>query len=132
MATDYNIQAIQPALRTQADVQARKPQPVQAPSTLSSVQRNESAASGEVLPSRAAKTPEDPRQLETAVSKISEFVQNFQRDLTFSVDKDSGRIVIKVIDSKTKDVIRQIPSEVALRLAKNLQSPDSLILREQA
>jgi len=131
MATDYNIQSIQPALRTQADVQAPKPQPVQALSA-SSTQRNGSAASGEVLPSRAAKTPEDPRQLESAVSKISEFVQNFQRDLTFSVDKDSGRIVIKVIDSKTKDVIRQIPSEVALRLAKNLQSPDSLILREQA
>jgi len=131
MATDYNIQSIQPALRSQTDVQAPKSQPVQALST-SSTQRNESAASGEVLPSRAAKTPQDSRQLESAVSKISEFVQNFQRDLTFSVDKDSGRIVIKVIDSKTKDVIRQIPSEVVLRLAKNLQSPDSLILREQA
>jgi len=131
MATDYNIQSIQPALRTQADVQAQKPQPVQAPSTLP-VQRNESAASGEVLPSRAAKTPQDTGQLESAVSQISEFVQNFQRDLAFSVDKESGRTVIKVIDSRTKDVIRQIPSEVALRLAKNLQSPDSLILREQA
>ncbi len=131
MATDYNIQAIQPAPRPQTGVQAPKSQSVQVPST-SPPQRNESAASGEVLPSRAAKTPQDPRQLESAVSKISEFVQNFQRDLTFSVDKDSGRIVIKVIDSKTKDVIRQIPSEVALRLAKNLQSPDSLILREQA
>ena len=131
MATDYNIQSIQPALRSQTDVQAPKTQPVQTPS-ISPTQRNESAASGEVLPSREAKTPQDPRQLESAVSKISEFVQNFQRDLTFSVDKESGRIVIKVIDSKTKDVIRQIPSEVVLRLAKNLQSPDSLILREQA
>jgi flagellar protein FlaG len=66
------------------------------------------------------------------VSQISDFVQNFQRDLVFSIDKDSERLVVKVVDSETQEVIRQIPSEEMLRIAKNLDAADSFMLREQA
>jgi flagellar protein FlaG len=71
-------------------------------------------------------------RVESAVSQISDFVQNFQRDLVFSIDKDSERLVVKVVDSETQEVIRQIPSEEMLRIAKNLDAADSLMLREQA
>jgi flagellar protein FlaG len=99
------------------------------------VQRNESAARGQELPPNQAEETEKPvnvEQVETAVSQISDFVQNFQRDLLFSIDKDSDRLVVKVVDSETQEVIRQIPSEETLRIARNLDSPDSLILRELA
>ena len=99
------------------------------------LQRNESAARGQGLPPDQAEKPEKPadvEQVETAVSQISDFVQNFQRDLVFSVDRDSDRLVVKVVDSETQEVIRQIPSEEMLRIARNLDTPDSLILREQA
>ena len=97
-----------------------------------SIQRNETAADGEILPPAPAGRVEDASQVESAVSQISEFVQNLQRDLQFSVDEDSGRIVIKVIDSETNEVIRQIPPEDALRLARDLGSAGSLILKERA
>ena len=97
-----------------------------------SIQRNETAADGEILPPAPAGKVQDPSQVESAVSQISEFVQNLQRDLQFSVDEDSGRIVIKVIDSETNEVIRQIPPEDALRLARDLGSAGSLILKERA
>ena len=97
-----------------------------------SIQRNETAADGEILPPAPAGKVQDPSQVESAVSQISEFVQNIQRDLQFSVDEDSGRIVIKVIDSETNEVIRQIPPEDALRLARDLGSAGSLILKERA
>jgi flagellar protein FlaG len=99
------------------------------------VQRNESAASGQDLPpnqARDAAKPPNVAQVETAVSQISDFVQNFQRDLLFSIDKDSGRLVVKVVDSETQELIRQIPSDEMLRIARNLDSPESLIFREQA
>ncbi len=41
-------------------------------------------------------------------------------ELQFSVDQSSGRAVIKVIDQSTKEVIRQIPSEQALKLNEAL------------
>jgi len=126
MAIDYNlnIQSVQPVLRNPADLQV-------SPLT-HTVGRHESAANGQVLPLQPPSDSPASRQVESAVSQISQFVQNYQRDLVFSVDKDSGRIVIKVLDSKTKELIRQIPSEVALRLARDLRSPDSLMLSEQA
>jgi len=42
------------------------------------------------------------------------------RELTFSLDRETRRPVIKIIDSKTKEVIQQIPQEFALRLAQDL------------
>jgi flagellar protein FlaG len=93
---------------------------------------NEPAASGQDVPRVDSQAADEAQTVESAVSQISEFVQNFQRDLQFSVDKDSGRIVVKVLDSETKEVIRMIPTEETLRMAEQLDSPESLILREQA
>lgn len=58
-------------------------------------------------------------EVATAVIKISEYVQNLQRDLQFNIDKESGRVVVRVIDSETDELIRQIPSEEVLALAKS-------------
>ena len=96
------------------------------------LERNEPAARGQDLPPEQAEESVEVEQVETAVSQISDFVQNFQRDLLFSIDEDSERLVVKVVDSETQEVIRQIPSEEMLRIARNLDSPESLILREQA
>lgn len=111
-------------------------QPATRPSRMdqsAEVGRNEPAAAhGQDVPARSTGDAEDVKKYESAVSKISDFVQNFQRDLLFSIDKDSDRLVVKVVDSQTQEVIRQIPSEETLRIARNLDSPESLIFREQA
>jgi len=99
------------------------------------LERNEFAARGQDLPPTPLEDAEERlefEQIESAVSQISDFVQSFQRDLLFSIDEDSDRLVVKIVDSETHEVIRQIPSEETLRIAKNLDSPESLILSEQA
>ena len=58
--------------------------------------------------------------LKKAVDDLNDFIQNTHRDLQFSIDQDSGTTVVKVIDSKTEKVIRQIPNEETLRLARSL------------
>jgi flagellar protein FlaG len=42
------------------------------------------------------------------------------QSLQFSIDEDSKDIVVKVIDQSTKEVVRQIPTEEALEIAKSL------------
>jgi flagellar protein FlaG len=75
----------------------------------------------------------DTKQLTEAVSKLNDYVQNIHRDLSFSVDKDSGQTVVKVYDSETKEVIRQIPAEETLKLAASLKEHlASLLVQEQA
>lgn len=54
--------------------------------------------------------------------------QNFQ--LKFSVDKASGRTVIKVIDTETQKVIREIPPEETLKIAAYFKNMAQSIIDE--
>ncbi len=64
--------------------------------------------------------PKQAGNLQVAVSQINDYVQNLQRNLQFTVDEESGKDVVTVIDSESKEVIRQLPSEEALALARRL------------
>ena len=77
--------------------------------------------------SKVNKTKETAKQKETseqaignAVSQLNTYVQSINRNLEFNIDTDSGQIVVKVVDSETDEVIRQIPNEEALYIAKQL------------
>lgn len=75
---------------------------------------------------------QDQQALEQAVDSMQEATQAMRRDLNFSIDESSGRTVVKVLDSSTGDVIRQMPTEEALRLAESLDEMRSLLFKAQA
>jgi flagellar protein FlaG len=61
-------------------------------------------------------------------AQIESYLRSTGRSLQFSTDSVSGRVVIAVRDAATGELIRQIPSEEALRLSQALGSqPNSLI-----
>ena len=70
----------------------------------------------------------EAREIDDAVQDINEYIQAVHRELQFSVDEDSGRTVIKVMDLETKEVIRQIPNEEALKFARMLEEGADLEL----
>jgi flagellar protein FlaG len=75
----------------------------------------------------------DPVKLQEAVTKLNDYVQNIQRTLSFSVDKETGRTVVKVYDSETNELIRQIPPEETVKLAASIgQQTASLFVKERA
>ncbi len=49
-------------------------------------------------------------------------MQSIERDLQFNVDEISGDTIITVLDTKTSEVIRQIPSEEVLAIRENIES----------
>jgi len=61
-------------------------------------------------------------QVNEAVSQLNKSAQAKSQGLEFSVDSDTKRTVVKVIDQSTKEVLRQIPSPEALEIAKSLES----------
>ena len=71
-------------------------------------------------------------ELDKAVKDVNEFVGAVNTDLRFSVDDDSGRTVVKVIDVATKEVIKQYPSEEMLAIAKALDSIKGLLVQQKA
>lgn len=58
--------------------------------------------------------------LASAVEKMNEYVRSTQRDLQFSYDEELSSTIVRVLDRQTKEVIRQIPDEVFLKLARSL------------
>lgn len=100
-----------------ADAVERKPSEDAATASATKVE-NGSAASRE--------------EVEAAVATIQDFVQSVRRSLNFSLEEGSGRVVVKVTDAGSGDVIRQIPSEEALQLAENLSEVRSLLFKAEA
>ena len=72
---------------------------------------------GKELPAQAVDTAE----LSEKVTEINDMIRNIQRDLAFNIDEDSGKTVIRVIDSESGELIRQIPSEKVLAIATQLR-----------
>jgi len=76
----------------------------------------------------ADKSEQQDQEVEEAVSKLNDYIQNQQRNLRFSVDDDSGETVVTVLDGRSEEVIRQIPDETVLRLARKLDQDEPLQL----
>lgn len=71
-------------------------------------------------------------QVKQAVSQLNQSSQAKAQGLEFSVDNDSKRTIVKVIDQTTKEVLRQIPSPEALEIAKSLDSAKGLLIKQTA
>ena len=68
----------------------------------------------------ATEQPVQAVRVQQSASKVQQMLVKAAPNLTFSIDKDSGRTVIKVIDPETHEVLRQIPADEILRMDKNL------------
>jgi flagellar protein FlaG len=58
-------------------------------------------------------------ELTGALDQLNGYLQETQRGLRFSIDDVSGRTIVRVVDTETDEVIRQIPSEEMLVLIRH-------------
>ena len=84
-----------------------------------------------VMP-KVAVDPVSPTEVKKATETINRFMSSADRNLTFSLDDDSGKVVVKVVDMTTKEVIRQFPSEEAIAISKSLDKLQGLLLSDKA
>lgn len=54
-----------------------------------------------------------------ALNATELFGQNYE--LTFVIDRETRRPLVRIVDRETKEIIRQIPPEYALRMADDLK-----------
>ena len=76
-----------------------------------------------------------PEQLKQAVAVINQVMGESSNSLQFSVDIDSKTPVVKLMDTKTGEVIRQIPSEETLAISHSIdqfQQRQGLLLKQEA
>lgn len=73
----------------------------------------------------------DAQSVREAVDRINAFLKSAQRDLNIEIDKDTGIVVVKVVDRESGEVIRQIPPEETLAIAKNLDTAQGVLFRSR-
>ena len=74
----------------------------------------------------------DKEQVDNALKNINNFFQMSKRTMQFSVNEDTGKMVVEIKDEKTGEVIRQIPSEEVLQLEKKLDEVQGLLFSKKA
>lgn len=83
------------------------------------------------LPGQASPQPSQ-EQVRQAVEAVKTAVEPVARDLQFTIDKETGKTIISVVDSVTKEVIRQIPGEEIVAIAKAIDRMKGLLFKQTA
>lgn len=72
-------------------------------------------------------------QVQQAVKEMKQLVEPMvPNGLQFSIDDTTGKTVVRVTDAQTGEMIRQIPSEELLAIARSLDRMQGLLLRQEA
>lgn len=71
-------------------------------------------------------------KVKAAAEDIQKFFHSVKRNLEFSIDEESGKVIVKVIASDSGQVVRQIPNAEILKLADSLSDANSLLFRAKA
>jgi len=123
-----------------------------APSHLINASQDKNTGSAEAVQAGkpAASAPEQPgaeaarksaaeheKQVAAAAQQLNDYMKQHSIGLRFSIDSDTHEIIVKVVNKQTGKMIRQIPSEEALKIAKSFETKDietlqGLIIRKQA
>jgi flagellar protein FlaG len=83
------------------------------------------------LPQAKADPRETRRAMEETSEHLNQQMQRNSRDISFSVDDVANKVVLTV-KNKDGEVVRQIPNEVALRVAQNLDNVKGLLQDEKS
>lgn len=79
-------------------------------------------------PEQQAGKKVDRAELEKAVATLNKFVEPMAKEVTFSIDTDTDKLVVKVMDTVNNEVLQQFPSEEALAMTKALDKLRGVLL----
>jgi flagellar protein FlaG len=67
-----------------------------------------------------------------AAARINEFLKSSAANVQFTVDAASDKVIVRVIDSETGQLIRQMPTEEMLAISRALDRLSGLLLEQKA
>jgi len=73
----------------------------------------------------------DKSQLNKYAEKLSKVMEILNHSIRFAVDDESDRMIVKIVNSETNEVIRQIPPKEVLQLMHRLDQMAGLMLDEK-
>lgn len=94
--------------------------------------RQPAARAPAAVPEPALQQQPQPAQVRQAVESLKQLVEaKAPNSLAFSIDDSTGKTIVQITDVETGDLIRQIPSEVMLEIARSLGKTPGILLQDQ-
>lgn len=92
----------------------------------------EASANVATTPVAQTQAPVPLPAINGAIAQVNAVVKQYDNNLQFSIDQDTGIDVVKVVDTSTSEVIKQLPSPEILAIAKALDKLQGLLVKEKA
>jgi len=104
------------------------------PEAAVATRRQVAAAAQETEINSTVTTPgeADPAELRQRVDELNEAMKVHASSIQFSIDDDSGRTIVKVVDTDTDTVLRQYPSKELLAISKQIDKFQGMFVKTQA
>jgi len=125
---DFIVKTDSLSLQTSGNIQQGSNAPAEVVSGLAATQRVNPLSQPNSLSQQLEATEEQIAAIQDRVVELNSYMQNLNRSLQFSIDQQSGDTIIKVIDSETDELIRQIPAEELLVLRSSLEEYRGMLL----
>lgn len=93
---------------------------------------NTQKQNNESMTNQKITTEELDKISEIIKEKLDKLSQIFKGEARFELERDLDILIVKIVDKETEKVIRQIPPEVSLKLAKALNDIEGILLDEIA
>lgn len=74
---------------------------------------------------------ENVEAIREAIKALNDAMKEASTNLHFSVDDNSNRYVVKVQDSSTGEIIRSVPGEAILRMARQIESLKGILFDDK-
>ena len=71
-----------------------------------------------------------PDEIKRTVDELNRLSGNFNEKVQFGYYENTNRIVVKIIDKDTNEVVSEIPSKYSIRLLEHIQESIGLLVDE--
>ena len=76
--------------------------------------------------------PPSEAEIKRSIDIINKYLKPTTDDIQFMQDSETGQVLVKIVDTATGKVIRQIPTEQIVEISKDLGRLQGLLVRDKA
>ena len=137
MTSEISTQISAALLRGTSAVEGKTKSAVAPAEVVAPAENAQKSAANDNLAKTEEKATASPREnvpkeeVNQAIDEIKQQMSDIGRKINFSVDEDLNIVIIKVVNKDTEEIVRQLPSEEVVEIARNIQENKGLIFQEK-
>lgn len=116
---------------TTASVTRSQPEDEKSGGEAGSQQQSANAKTQQQANIRQAREQQQSEQLKKAIMEMNRRINNSNEEAVFGVHEDTNRIMIKIMDKETKEVIKEFPPEKTLDMIARIWEMAGILVDEK-